>query len=62
LGAVWETYGSFGEKTLESMIIQEEPWIQAWKSKEKYNYTPTIISIDSMREFYSKQSKKNDTV
>jgi uncharacterized phage-associated protein len=54
LEAVWSAYGHLREKVLEAMVIQEEPWIKAWKTKKDNDFSSRIISIESMREFYSK--------
>lgn len=54
LDAVWGAYGYLGENVLEAMVTQEEPWTRAWKTKKDNDFSLRIISVESMRDFYSR--------
>jgi len=57
LNAVWQIYGRFDGKTLESLTHTESPWIEARSGLSESEYSSNIIDIKAMREYYSKLNK-----
>ena len=55
LEAVYETYGDLSGDQLESLAHSEEPWKEARGELKPWEPCNTVISCESMREFYSKQ-------
>lgn len=55
LKAVLETYGEFSGDQLEALTHSEDPWIKARGNCEEWESCTTEITIDSMKEYYSKK-------
>ena len=62
LESVYHTYGDFSGDQLESLTHSEDPWRLARGSLKPWESCTRAISIDSMREFYSKlyEQAQND--
>jgi uncharacterized phage-associated protein len=54
LEAVWEVYGHLDGKTLESITHSENPWREARGTLKDGEHSSNIITIESMRNYYSK--------
>lgn len=54
LNAIWDSYGIYDAKYLEDLTHQEEPWKKARGNCSPGERCTSIISIESMKEFYSK--------
>ncbi|MBU3205111.1 DUF4065 domain-containing protein [Clostridium algidicarnis] len=54
LEAVWDSYGIYEAKYLEGLTHQEEPWIKARGNCSNGERCSNIITVESMKEFYSK--------
>lgn len=55
LEAVYNTYGDFTGDQLESITHTEDPWIDARENIKPWETCTNVISIKSMRDYYSKQ-------
>lgn len=47
LNEVWEAYGDYSAKFLENLTHREDPWLMAGPNQ--------IITVESMKEYYSKR-------
>jgi uncharacterized phage-associated protein len=54
LDAVWEAYGEYSGKYLEESTHQELPWLEARGHLEHDEHSNNVISIDTMREYFSR--------
>ncbi|MGI6777140.1 MAG: type II toxin-antitoxin system antitoxin SocA domain-containing protein [Acetivibrionales bacterium] len=55
---VWNVYGKYDGKYLEKITHSEEPWQIAWEDREEVDKGNSIITKESMRQYYKKL--KND--
>ena len=55
LNDVWEVYGKYDADYLETLTHSEEPWQIAREETEYDEISSNIITLDSMREYYSKR-------
>lgn len=53
--AVWDAYGHYDGKYLEDLTHQEDPWLIARGNCPPGEYCDNIITLESMKEFYTKQ-------
>lgn len=60
LDAVWEAYGQYDGKYLEELTHQERPWIDARKGYAPGDHCTNIITLKSMREYYSSLLDENE--
>lgn len=58
LAKVFETYGKYGAKHLEKITHGHDPWINARGDCLPEERCETIITKDSMKEFYGKKIGK----
>lgn len=54
LQEVWDAYGQFDAKYLERLTHQEDPWIKARGQCQPGEACDAPISLESMKEYYSK--------
>ena len=54
MDAIWDGYGDYGGKYLERLTHQEDPWIEARGDCSPGEYCDNKISIESMKEYYTK--------
>jgi len=54
LKAIWDAYGIYDAKYLEELTHQEDPWKEARGTCAPGDRCTSIITIESMKEFYSK--------
>lgn len=52
LDEIWEAYGCYEAKYLESLTHQELPWLEARGKRPEGAYCSTPIKETTMREFY----------
>lgn len=58
LEEVWKVYGNYDGDYLELLTHSEEPWQKAREGLEIAQSSNNEISIELMREFYSKKNEK----
>ncbi|SFS77614.1 Panacea domain-containing protein [Paenibacillus sp. BC26] len=56
---VWQMYGGFSGRTLETLTHKEDPWINARGSISEHTPSNSTISIDSMGKYYKKLLEGN---
>lgn len=54
MDVIWDSYGDYDGKYLEKLTHQEDPWILARGDCPPGGYCNNIITLDSMKEYYSK--------
>jgi len=54
MDAVWDGYGDYDGKYLEKLTHQEDPWIEARDNCSPGEYCNNPISIETMKDFYTK--------
>ena len=55
LDEVWNVYGKYDSAYLELLTHQEYPWIKARQGLDDVKISNNEISVESMREYYSKR-------
>jgi uncharacterized phage-associated protein len=58
LDQIWNVYGKFDPAFLEQLTHSEAPWQMAREGLEPHMGSGNIISLNSMRDFYSLKLKK----
>jgi len=53
LDAVWEIYGQYDGEYLWRLICQEYPWISARNECDSGDHCGNVITLSSMKEYYS---------
>lgn len=54
MDVIWSDYGDYDGKYLERLTHQEDPWIEARKDCLPGEYCDNIISVSSMKNYYTK--------
>lgn len=55
LNSVWDNYGKFDADYLVMLSHSETPWIEARKGLQPTDSSDNIISLEAMKEYYSKK-------
>jgi uncharacterized phage-associated protein len=62
LNQVWSVYGKYDAAYLEHLTHSEEPWQKAREGVEPHVGSENVISLESMKEFYSSKLEQSKTV
>lgn len=54
MDVIWDDYGDYDGKYLERLTHQEDPWIEARGNCSPGEYCDNIISVASMKDYYTK--------
>lgn len=57
LNEVWDVYGKYDAKVLETLTHQETPWLEARKGLKDYEYSNKTIEESHMQRFYRSRLK-----
>jgi len=60
LSMIWDVYGKYDAKYLESLTHIEDPWNVARKGIDRYEMSQEIISKEVMRTFYKEKRNEYD--
>ena len=58
LNEIWRVYGKYDASYLELLTHSEEPWQKARNGNMPYDASSTVISKQSMKEYYEQKSQK----